>query len=125
MNVWLAVDKAKKKSSPGFVKHYILDTSDTLGEEVSLDDMSRRLGYAYELDIKDIGRALFTLGADEEPWDRAHHVKGEEKYGYFSAADFDPERWRPFYPNPAFLRANGLPTPAWLETKSPISAPFV
>jgi cysteine synthase A len=27
--------------------------------------------------------------------------------------------------NPAFLRANGLPTPAWLETKSPISAPFV
>jgi cysteine synthase A len=27
--------------------------------------------------------------------------------------------------NPAFLRANNLPTPAWLETKSTISAPFV
>ena len=31
--------------------------------EVTLDDMSRRLGYAYEFDIKDIGRALFTFGA--------------------------------------------------------------
>lgn len=116
MDVWLAVDKDKKKSSPGYVKHFILDTSDTLGEEVTLDDMSRRLGYAYEFDIKDIGRALFSFGADEQPWDRAHHVKGKEKYGYFSAADFDPVRWRPFYPNPAFMRATERDN-AWMARK--------
>ena len=62
MDVWLATDKEKKKSSPGFVKHYILDTSDTLGEEVTLDDMSRRLGYAYEFDIKDIAARCSRSG---------------------------------------------------------------
>ena len=118
MDVWLAVDKDKdkKKSSPGFIKHVILDTSDTLGEEVTLDDMSRRLGYAYEFDVKDIGKALFTLGADEQPWDRAARVKGFEQFGYFRADDFDPARWRPFYPNPAFLRAPEHDN-AWMARK--------
>ncbi|HSN28187.1 MAG TPA: hypothetical protein VLT45_18000 [Kofleriaceae bacterium] len=116
MDVWLAVDKEKKKSSPGFIKHFILDTSDTLGEEVTLDDMSRRLGYAYEFDVKDIGKALFTFGADKEPWDRARRVKGKEQFGYFRADDFDPARWRPFYPNPAFLRATERDN-AWMARK--------
>ena len=116
MDVWFASDKEKKKSSPGFIKHYILDTSDTLGETVSLDDMSRRLGYAYEFDVKDIGKALFTFGADKEPWDRAAKVKGKEQFGYFRANDFDPARWRPFYPNPAFLRATERDN-AWMARK--------
>jgi hypothetical protein len=116
MDVWLAADKKHKKSSPGYVKHYILDTSDTLGEEVSLDDMSRRLGHTYEFDATDILGAVVTLGADEEPWDRAHHVPGKRKFGYFSDADFDPVRWRPFYPNPAFERATERDN-AWMARK--------
>jgi hypothetical protein len=116
MDIWLAVDKRHEKSSPGYVKHYILDTSDTLGEEVTLDDMSRRLGHTYEFDATDILDAVVTLGADEEPWDRAHHVAGERKFGYFSAADFDPVRWRPFYPNPAFIRATERDN-AWMARK--------
>ncbi|MBV8757589.1 MAG: hypothetical protein JO257_09950 [Deltaproteobacteria bacterium] len=116
MDVWLAVNKEKKKSSPGFFKHYILDTSDIFGEEVTLDDMSRRLGYGYEFDIKDIGKQLITFGADEEPWDRAHRVPGKEQFGYFNYPDFDPVRWRPFYPNPAFMRATERDN-AWMARK--------
>jgi hypothetical protein len=116
MDTWLAVNKKDKKSSPGFVKHFILDTSDTLGEEVTLDDMSRRMGYAYEFDAKDIAKALFSFGFDEEPWDRAQKPKGHEKYGYFAAKEFDPERWRPFYPNPAFMRATERDN-AWMARK--------
>jgi hypothetical protein len=104
MDVWLATDPSDKRSSPGHVVHYVLDTSDTLGGEVSVDEMSRRLGYAYDLDFAEIGRALITLGARERPWDHARETPGREKFGYYRAEDFDPGGWKPLYPNPAFVR---------------------
>jgi hypothetical protein len=104
MDVWMAGDAEHKGSSPGLVMHYIIDTSDTFGGEISVDEMSRRLGYSYELDFADIARSLLTLGADERPWDHAHRVPGREKFAYYRATDFDPTRWKPTYPNPAFLR---------------------
>jgi len=66
--------------------------------------MSRRLGYAYDVDFVEIGRALITLGAQERPWDHAREMPGREKFGYYRAEDFDPAAWKPAYPNPAFLR---------------------
>lgn len=104
MDVWMAGDAKHKGSSPGLVVHYLLDMSDTLGGEISVDEMSRRLGYSYELDFADIFRSLVTFGADERPWDRAKRVPGREKFAYYRAQDFDPARWKPAYPNPAFLR---------------------
>lgn len=104
MDVWLASDPSDKRSSPGHVVHYVLDTSDTLGGEVSIDEMSRRLGYAYDLDFAEIGRSLITLGVSERPWDHAREQPGREKFGYYRAADFVPGAWKPMYPNPAFLR---------------------
>ncbi len=116
MDMWLAVDAAHKKSSPGYVKHFILDTSDIMGEELTPDDMARRLGHSYEFDTNDIGRALVTFGIEERPWDRARHTPGREKFGYFSERDFDPTQWRPFYPNPAFLRMTERDG-AWMARK--------
>jgi hypothetical protein len=104
MDVWLASDPSDKRSSPGYVVHYLIDMSDTLGGVVSIDDMSRRLGHSYDFDVADIARSLVTLGADEQPWDHARPVPGREKFGFFRAQDFDPPRWKPMYPNPAFLR---------------------
>ena len=104
MDVWMASDASDKHSSPGVVMHYVLDTSDTFGGDVTVADMSRRLGYSYDLDFAEIGRSLVTFGAIEQPWDRARIVPGREKFGYFRAQDFDPARWKPMYPNPAFDR---------------------
>jgi hypothetical protein len=104
MDVWMAVDPKDKRSSPGRVMHYILDTSDTIGGGIWQSDMARRLGYSYTLDFADIFRSLFTFGAEERPWDRARPMPGREKFGYFRTADFDPATWKPLYPNPAFLR---------------------
>jgi hypothetical protein len=104
MDVWMASDPHDKRSSPGYVVHYVLDTSDTMGGEVSVAEMSRRLGYAYDVDFAEIARALITLGAEERPWDHAREVPGREKFGYYRAEDFDPRTWKPLYPNPAFLR---------------------
>jgi hypothetical protein len=104
MDIWLASDPSDKHSSPGLVLHYVLDTGDTLGGDVSVAEMSRRLGYSYDLDFAEIGRSLVTFGAIEQPWDRARPMRGREKFNYFRATDFVPERWKPLYPNPAFSR---------------------
>jgi hypothetical protein len=104
MDVWMASDPKDKRSSPGHVVHYFLDTSDALGGEIWLGEMARRLGYSYTLDFADIFRSLITLGAEERPWDHARRMPGREKFGYFRTQDFEPDAWKPLYPNPAFLR---------------------
>jgi len=116
MDVWFASDEKHKKSSPGFLQHYIIDTSDTLGGEVGIDEMSRRLGHTYEFSAGDIVRALVTLGAEERSWDRAHYEKGEERFAYYTDREFDPVAWVPFYPNPAFLRMTERDG-AWMARK--------
>jgi hypothetical protein len=116
MDVWFSVDEKNKKSSPGYVRHYIIDTSDTMGGEVGIDEMSRRLGHTYEFSAADIARALITFGAEERPWDRAYYEKGEEKFAYYTTRDFDPSGWVPFYPNPAFLRMTERDA-AWMARK--------
>jgi hypothetical protein len=101
----MASDKHDKRASPGYVVHYIIDTSDTFGGEMAVDDMSRRLGYSYELDFADIFSSLVTFGAQERPWDHARRMPGREKFAFYRTQDFDPAIWKPAYPNPAFLRA--------------------
>jgi hypothetical protein len=104
MDTWIASDPKDKRSSPGHVLHYIIDTSDTLGGEVSVAEMSRRLGYSYDVDFGEIFRSLFTFGAEERPWDHARPMPGREKFAFYRATDFDPDSWKPMYPNPAFVR---------------------
>jgi hypothetical protein len=104
MDLWMASDPKDKRASPGRVLHYVLDTSDTLGGELTVAEMSRRLGYSYTFDFAEISLALVTLGAVERPWDHARPVAGHETFAYYRIQDFDPTRWKPLYPNPAFLR---------------------
>jgi hypothetical protein len=105
MDVWVAAHpESGPDSSPGYVRHYYLDTSDTLGSEWAWDGISRRLGHSYVLDWGDIGLDFVTLGLQSRPWDRAQRVPGFEMFGYFSTRDFSPEGWVNEYPNPAFSR---------------------
>jgi hypothetical protein len=116
MDVWFAADKKDKAASPGHVVHYILDTSDTMGGAVGIDEMSRRLGHSYNFDFGDVGRSLFTFGIMEFPWDRAEKLPGKEKFSYFSTRDFSPGGWKPLYPNPAFLAMTERDA-AWMARK--------
>lgn len=102
--VWIASDPEKTRSSPGYIRHYYLDTSDVIGGNWDPDAMTSRLGNSYYLDFADIGTDLISFGAIVRPWERARIVHGREKFGYFSTSDFDPETWKSGYPNPAFLR---------------------
>jgi len=105
MDTWIADDKkGAPDASPGFVRHYYLDTSDCLGSEWDWDGVSRRMGRSYLLDWGDIGRDFVTLGIPTRPWERVERMPGREKFGYFDVKTFVPEDWKNEYPNPAFSR---------------------
>jgi hypothetical protein len=116
MDVWMASDAARPRSSPGYVVHYLFDMSDAFGEPSRLAAMTPRLGHVYELDLGELVRAFVTLGIEERPWDRARLVPGREKFGMFRATDFTPARWVPAYPNPAFVRMTERDG-AWIARK--------
>lgn len=106
MDSWISLDPEKEDSSPGYVRHYYLDTSDSFGSEWADDGISRRLGRSYLLDFGDIATEFITFGALERPWERARREPGFEAFGYYHYRDFDPEAWKNEYPNPAFSRAS-------------------
>jgi hypothetical protein len=104
MDSWIASSGAPD-SSPGYVRHYYLDTSDSFGSEWAWEGISRRLGQSYLLDWGDIGQDFVTLGIPTRPWERVERTPGMEPFGYFGWREFDPETWKNEYPNPAFSRA--------------------
>jgi hypothetical protein len=104
MDTWISERKEPPDSSPGYVRHYYLDTSDCLGSEWNWDGISRRLGYSYLLDWGDISQDFITLGIPRRTWDTISRTPGREKFGYFNVANFQPDQWKNEYPNPAFSR---------------------
>ena len=89
-------------SKERYLKHYLIDFSSTLGAD-NADPQLTRFGNEYFLDFGAIGRSMIEAGFYVKPWEVP--VKMEHPAaGYFEAEYFDPERWRPTYPNPAFLR---------------------
>jgi hypothetical protein len=101
MDVFMPASKSAK-DGPGYVRHYILDLGDCFGSVWSWDEISRRLGFAYYLDLPYLAEDFVTFGAVERPWERARRDAGI--FNYFGARDFDPDLWRGGYPNPAFVR---------------------
>jgi hypothetical protein len=87
-----------------FIRHYQLDFGSTLGSGTERAN-SPRAG-AYYFDWGDAARQFFTLGLAPPYWAFAKYPHFPS-IGKFEWKDFDPERWVPEYPNPAFL--NRLP----------------
>ncbi len=87
----------------GYLTHHLIDFSSTLGAD-NADPQLPRFGNEYFLDFGTIGWSTIAAGYYVKPWETP--IKMEyPAVGYFEAVYFDPERWRPTYPNPAFLRA--------------------
>jgi hypothetical protein len=95
------------KTSPdaGYVLHYRLDFSDSLGQISGPPGIAQRLGHTGYLDFGQAVADFATLGAVDHPWHDARFGKAGPALGYFAAEDFDPEYWEPGYPNPAFDEA--------------------
>ena len=85
-----------------YVKHYMLDFGSTMGSGDFIHG-PYRIGHEYIYDGGATSHSLVTLGFYRRPWE----VEGRIVYpevGYYEAALFDPAKWKPNYPNLAFLR---------------------
>jgi hypothetical protein len=85
----------------GYVKHYFIDFGSTMGSGDFINGPFR-VGHEYIYDGAAVGKSFVTLGIWERPW----NAKGEilfQEIGYFEAELFRPEKWKPNYPNLAFL----------------------
>jgi hypothetical protein len=101
MDSWMSIDPKNPDASPGHIRHWYIDLGDCFGSWWPEDQISRRLGFSYYLDLQHVSEDFITMGAIERPWERA--VK-KGTFGYFSTRDFEPDVWKGGYPNPAFLR---------------------
>lgn len=105
LDTWIPAAKgAPADSSPGHVVHYLVGTSAALGSSWDWEPITRRLGYSYLLDWKDVGTDFVTLGSVPRRWDTVTRTPGREAFGYFNVRDFEPDQWKNEFPNPAFSR---------------------
>jgi hypothetical protein len=90
----------------GYVRHYYIDFGDCLGSLWDQEGISKRLGHAYYLDIPYLLEDALTLGLIDRPWYFQHYGPAGAVLGYYDVERFQPDLWRPGYPNPAFGRAS-------------------
>jgi hypothetical protein len=86
-----------------FVRHYLTDLHLTLGSGGAAPK-PRWSGHEYVLELDRIFERIGTLGLSGGEWAEDESPKATA-IGHFSAERFDPRRWRPEWPNPAFQRA--------------------
>lgn len=84
----------------GFVKHYLIDFSATLGA-YEWPSAPLRMGHEYMFDGGAMGRSFVSLGLWRRPWEVQGKIAHNE-VGYFAAELFEPAKWKPSFPNLAF-----------------------
>ena len=104
MNTWVAANPKAPESSPGYVRHWIIDLNDCFGSEWSWDGLTKRINASYYFDGGDIAQDFLTLGIPERPWDNIERSEEGDIFGYYEAEQFQAEDWKPGYQNPAFSR---------------------
>ncbi len=100
-----------------YIKHYPIDFGSTLGSATSGPNAPRN-GYEYVWEPTPAAKNLFSLGIRIPEWAKKKypHIKS---VGNFEAEVFDPVRWVPEYPNPAFI--NALPDDLFWAAKQVMS----
>ncbi len=86
----------------GFIRHNLIDFGSTLGSG-SVKPQGHRAGNEYLIEFPPIFRSAMTFGLRDRPW---RHVKYKEypAIGRYEAEYFQPQLWKPEYPNAAFDR---------------------
>ena len=87
-----------------YVRHYYIDFGDCFGSDWDWDTLTRRLGHSNYLDLEHVFVDFLTLGLISRPWEEVEMSPIAPVFRYYEANHFEPEDWRPGYPNPAFAR---------------------
>ncbi len=83
-----------------YVRHHLIDFGTTLGSG-AVQPHARRVGNEYYIEFKPALKAALTLGIWDRPW-RHLDYPVYTSIGRFESSYFQPDEWKPDYPNPAF-----------------------
>ncbi|SMO51783.1 hypothetical protein [Fodinibius sediminis] len=91
------------EGSRQYIRHYLLDMGSTLGTVGTTLRHTKR-GQEYRYDPRYMGLLYTSLGLYVKPWAKpeARDRPFYPSVGYFESTLFNPGRWVPNYPNPAF-----------------------
>jgi hypothetical protein len=102
-----SIDSYVRKGDKGHLVHYLQDFSSAFGSGSDgrrmIAPQNPRAGNEYVVEVAPLAKTLFSLGIWERPWYAAHYAIYPQ-VGAIEADFFDPDRWKPEYPNPAFDR---------------------
>jgi len=98
-----SLDTLVRDGSRTIIRHHLLDFGSTLGSG-TLQAQSPRAGNEYIWDSRPTMITMLTLGLYVRPWIRVSYPD-IPAVGRIESSYFEPERWKPEYPNPAFENA--------------------
>ena len=107
------LDTLVQQDGLSFVKHHFIDFGAAFGSD-SFTAKSPRAGNQYLFQFRPSVAQILTLGLYVPRWARAHYPD-LPAVGHFESDIFDPELWKPNYPNPAF--DNRLPDDTFWAAK--------
>ena len=105
-----SLDMLETTGGRGWVKHYMFDFGSILGSG-TVWSQRHRSGNEYIFEAAPGWLTLATLGLYMRPWMLIDYPDVPPSVGRFEADAFDPAKWKPEYPNPAF--ANMRPDDAF------------
>jgi hypothetical protein len=94
------LDSYQGEPGKGYVKHYLIDFGSSFGS-ASIEPNELRTGNEYFLEKGPILKSALTFGLLDRPW-RSVHYPEYPSVGRFESQFFEPQKWKPDYPNPAF-----------------------
>jgi hypothetical protein len=94
------LDVLTTEAGSRYIKHFLIDFGSTLGS-ASTNINSPRSGFEQFFTWKSSAKEFLTLGLWTPSWSRIDYPEFPS-VGRFTAKHFDPARWTPEYPNPAF-----------------------
>jgi len=104
----------------GYVRHYLIDFGSVLGSGSdvlrNIAPQDPRAGNEYLFEIPPMLKTAYTFGIWERPWMNVKYAYPQyAEIGRIESDFFQPEKWKPEYPNAAFQRM--LPDDAFWAAK--------
>jgi hypothetical protein len=103
-----SLDMLVENEGRHYVRHYLIDFGATLGSG-TIGAQTPRAGSEYMWEPSAVLKRVVTLGLWDKDWVWIHYPK-YPSVGRFEGAHFEPQNWRPEYPNPAFQNATDQDT---------------
>jgi hypothetical protein len=94
-----SLDMYVEEDGRKFLRHYLLDFNSALGADTVPNEYYH--GHEYGLDVHNVVKEIFTLGAYKSPDEKEPPLISTE-VGLFTADDFDPGGWKQTFPSVMF-----------------------